>query len=176
MEFMEANKMQPIDMDDIEPSFESFKQRHHSVLDEVVAKQPETKKVADITREYLHLTANVINIKFPRIQTISSEELINKVKNYQFWEYHDMMVRIMKTEEQKIAAKQKAEHEAKIANGHQQQAQGGMINKLRNFFGGSSGNGNGKRESKVVGNRKKMIEPAPTLDDAKKKAKEIVKK
>merc|ERR1712176_1547424 len=173
MEFMEANKMQPIDMDDIGPSFESFKQRHHSVSDEVVAKQPETKKVADITREYLHLTANVINIKFPRIQTISSEELINKVKNYQFWEYHDMMVRIMKTEEQKIAAKQKAQKEAKLANGHQQSSAQGMINKLRNFFGGSSGNGNGKRESKVVV-RKKMIEPAPTLDDAKKKAKEIV--
>merc|ERR1712129_388257 len=86
-----------------------------------------------------------------------------------------------------MGAKQKAEHEAKIANGHQQRAQGGMINKLRNFFGGSGG-GNGKRESKVVGgNRKKMIEQrnassstvekaAPTLDDAKKKAKEIVKK
>merc|ERR1712113_1045126 len=66
--------------------------------------QPEkkTERVADVTREYLHLTASVVNMKFPRIQHISSEELINKVKNYAFWEYHDMMVRIMKTEEQKM--------------------------------------------------------------------------
>merc|ERR1712228_534895 len=59
------------------------------------------KEVADVVREYLNLTASVVNMKFPRIQTISSEELIMKVQNYAFYEYHDMMVNIMRTEEQK---------------------------------------------------------------------------
>lgn len=175
MEFM-ANS-NPIQMDDIEQSFESDKQRL-SVSEEV--KKPEPKKVADITREYLHLTANVINIKFPRIQTISSEDLINKVKNYQFWEYHDMMVRIMKTEEQKIAAKQKAAKEAKMANGNRSsQAQGGIINKFRSFFGGNNAQ---KRATNNVGKYRQMRgasttdKAAPTLDDVRKKTKEIVKK
>ena len=97
------------------------------------------REVVDVEREYLNLTASVVNMKFPRVNHISSEELINKVKNYNFWEYHDMMVRIMKTEEQKLKAKQKAEQEAKLAaNGSSATQQSGMLSRFRNFFGGPS--------------------------------------
>jgi len=95
------------------------------------------KEVADVTREYLHLTASVVNMKFPKVRHISSEELINKVKNYQFWEYHDMMVRIMKTEEQKMVAKQK-EDEEKQKQSNEQQQPTGMLSRFRNFFGGGA--------------------------------------
>merc|ERR1719273_1603788 len=88
------------------------------------SESPITKKkeVADVTREYLHLTASVVNMKFPKIQHVSSEELINKVKNYQFWEYHDMMVNIMRMEEQQ----QLKEQEAKQAKERQKRLENGV--------------------------------------------------
>merc|ERR1712113_171011 len=96
--------------------------------------------VADVTREYLHLTASVVNMKYPGIQHITSEDLINKVKNYQFFEYHDMMVNIMRMEQEK---KQKEEEEKKakarqqrLENGQKQQKpeSSGYLSRFRNFF------------------------------------------
>ena len=105
--------------------------------------------VADVTREYLHLTASVVNMKFPRIQHITSEELINKVKNYQFWEYHDMMVNIMRMEEQKL----QKEAEAKRREGRQQLRANGLRQKQKyehsGFLGGIFGVGSQKKKSKV---------------------------
>ena len=109
------------------------------------AKGSSHKEVADVTREYLHLTASVVNMKFPRIQHITSEELINKVKNYQFWEYHDMMVNIMRMEEQKqqkeAEAKRREERQQlRAANGQRQQKveSAGVLSRFRNFFGGNN--------------------------------------
>jgi len=68
-------------------------------------KKPNTKpmdNVPDVVREYLHLTASVVKMKFPKVQSLSSEELISKVKNLPFMEYHDHMIRIMKKRRIKI--------------------------------------------------------------------------
>merc|ERR1740131_322004 len=84
-------------------------------------KKAKEKQVADVTREYLHLTASVVNMKFPRIQHISDEELINKVKNYAFYEYHDTMVQIMRTEAEKMKKAAEEEKQNKL-NGQQGQS------------------------------------------------------
>merc|ERR1712130_488173 len=69
---------------------------------------------------------------------------------------------------------------AKAANGQQQQAQGsGIINKFRNFFGGN--NATQKRASnvgkyRIAKNDTTDVSGQSLSDDARKKAKEIVKK
>jgi len=58
--------------------------------------------VPDVIKEYLHLTASAVKIKFPRVTTFTSEQLINQVKSLPFFQYHDYMSRIMEKEENKI--------------------------------------------------------------------------
>jgi len=62
--------------------------------------------VPDVIKEYLHLTASAVKIKFPHIQTFSSQQLINQAKSLPFFQFHDYMVRIMEKEEHKIKAQQ----------------------------------------------------------------------
>ena len=95
--------------------------------------------MAKVVREYLHITATVVAMKFPQIQHMSSEELIQRVKNYEFWEYHDRMIRIMLKEKQKMVDKERAEMEAKAASGntsnHKQQTnQSGMHRDLEKYL------------------------------------------
>ena len=56
------------------------------------------KKVFDKIKEYLHLTASAVKIKFPTVKTIQSDELIKRVKELPFYKYHDQMTRIMEQE------------------------------------------------------------------------------
>lgn len=56
------------------------------------------KKVFDKIKEYLHLTASAVKIKFPMVKTIQSNELIKRVKELPFYKYHDQMTRIMEQE------------------------------------------------------------------------------
>lgn len=119
------------------------------------------REAPDVTREYLHLTASVVNMKFARIKHIESEELIKQVKNYQFWEYHDMMVNIMRMEEQKMQkeeeAKREEEKRRRMQNGQQQQEQSsGMLTSFRNFFTG------GNRTKKAMANQSKVSNQSKT--------------
>jgi len=61
-----------------------------------------TKNVPDVVKEYLHLTASAVKIKFPQIDTISSEQLIQQVQDFPFSDYYDHMMRIMKNEQAKL--------------------------------------------------------------------------
>ena len=111
--------------------------------------------MADVVKEYLHLTATAVKIKHPKVTTIASEELIKKVSQFSFWEYHDHMVRIMELEEKKLEAKQKKEEEEKQLAAmkekqlRQSQQNTGILGKFRNFWrGGSSNNTNSSRDSR----------------------------
>merc|ERR1712154_200572 len=143
--------------------------------------QKPQKQVTEVTKEYLHLTASVVSMKFPKINHIPSDELINKVKNYQFFEYHDMMVRIMKTEQQKMIAKAKLEKEAKIANSNKgQKPPTGALGAFRNFFGGFGRQRGTSQPAKSPTNnqqiKNRIIHKTANLkEDAKKTAKEIGK-
>jgi len=138
-----------IDNVSAQPSIRGFDDGDHSFLERENSyigssgSSPKARAevvVADVTREYLHLTASVVNMKYPGIQHITSEDLINKVKNYQFFEYHDMMVNIMRMEQEK---KQKEEEEKKakarqqrLENGQKQQKpeSSGYLSRFRKFF------------------------------------------
>eukprot|EP01084_Bolivina_argentea_P313760 543392_1 len=156
MEQVEFANKDPMTLEEME-QYSDYND-YNSMSGSPTHKKPE-KKVADVTREYLHLTASVVNMKFPRIQ-YSSEELIAKVKNYQFWEYHDMMVRIMKTEETKMLEKQKAEQETKATA-----PRGGMLGKFRNFFGTKTQPKEVKNPKET--NRRSMIAPKTQLKGIK---------
>jgi len=61
-----------------------------------------TKNIPDVIKEYLHLTASAVKIKFPQIDTITSEQLIQQVQDFPFSDYYDHMIRIMQNEQAKI--------------------------------------------------------------------------
>eukprot|EP01084_Bolivina_argentea_P261721 442416_1 len=154
----QGNSNGPINLEDLEENeeseeYENVKTKTSRSGSPTHKKEEKKQNVADVTREYLHLTASVVKMKFPqRLQHITSEELIKKVRNYQFWEYHDMMVQIMKTAEQKILKKEKEAKQAMLQN-QSQQTSGGFLNKFRGIFGGGSSStnkqkGGGRRSSK----------------------------
>jgi len=64
-------------------------------------------EVPSVIREYLHLSASVVKIKFPEVQT-TSEDLIKQVEGLTFFQYHDYMVKIMENQMAKITAEKKA--------------------------------------------------------------------
>jgi len=68
-----------------------LKKRHEEIM----------KNVPNVVREYLHLTATVAKLKYPKVN-INSEELILKVKDLSFIDYYDHMIRIMKNEDSKV--------------------------------------------------------------------------
>ena len=160
--FMDQASNQPYEYDENEEYIDANTRESRSASPK--HKQTEEKKeekVVDVIREYLHLTAQVVKWKFPKNE-MSSEDLINKTRNYQFHEYHDMMVRIMKTEEQKRIAKEKAEKELAAQQGDQtgnnQQKPKGFIFAMRNFFGGGQqGRGQSKSVSNPSGQGRKSI-------------------
>ena len=106
---------------------------------EMAKKNVKKEAMADVLREYLHITATVVKMKFPQLKYVDSEELINKVKNCQFWEYHDKMIRIMMQEKQRMIAKEReiAQSERK-ANQKQQTNQSGKLSRFIKMFDGPS--------------------------------------
>jgi len=62
--------------------------------------------VRNATREYLHLTASAVKIKFHHVSTVTSEQLISNAKSLPFFQYHDYMVHLMEQEESKIKMKE----------------------------------------------------------------------
>eukprot|EP01084_Bolivina_argentea_P215671 366213_1 len=56
------------------------------------------KKAFDKIKEYLHLSASAVKIKYPTVKDIQSDELIKRVRELPFYKYHDQMVRIMETQ------------------------------------------------------------------------------
>jgi len=78
---------------------------HVSVMSKGYSRLKEEKRrpeVPHVIKEYLHLTASIVKTKFPKIDTISSEQLIAKVQDCNFCDYYDMMMRIMKNEQMKL--------------------------------------------------------------------------
>eukprot|EP01084_Bolivina_argentea_P005713 10781_1 len=65
-------------------------------------KEKDEKSFEETKKEYLHLTATVINIKYPQIEHISPVDLINRVEHCNFWEYYDKMQKIMENEINKM--------------------------------------------------------------------------
>ena len=96
--------------------------------------------VPDVIKEYLHLTASAVKIKYPKITNITSEELIGQAKSLPFFQYHDYMVRIMEKEStnQEISKKQQLKEREQL-RAHQKK----KLQKRRSFlslFGGWLGN------------------------------------
>mmetsp|Transcript_21548 Transcript_21548/g.34553 ORF Transcript_21548/g.34553 Transcript_21548/m.34553 type:complete len:677 (-) Transcript_21548:192-2222(-) len=104
-------------------------------------KQSRDQRAFDKIKEYLHLTASAVKIKYPTIKSIQSDELIKKVKELPFYKYHDQMVRIMETEIKKIE-RQKSMLQTKPEDGNGSQP---TMQRRRsfldifNFFGGDKG-------------------------------------
>jgi len=67
------------------------------------AEKKERKKqafVPDVLKEYMHLTATAVKIKYPRVN-IESADLIEKVKFEPYYNYFERMTQIMQAEEAK---------------------------------------------------------------------------
>ena len=62
--------------------------------------QKEEQKEKDPIREYLHLTASAVKMKYPKVE-IETGELIKRVESLAFYQYHDQMVRIIQMEAKK---------------------------------------------------------------------------
>ncbi|ETO23372.1 erythrocyte binding protein, partial [Reticulomyxa filosa] len=58
-------------------------------------------QVPDVLKEYLHLTATAVKIKYPNVQ-IESDELMKKVQFEPYFNYYERMTQIMQAEEAKI--------------------------------------------------------------------------
>mmetsp|Transcript_7220 Transcript_7220/g.6462 ORF Transcript_7220/g.6462 Transcript_7220/m.6462 type:complete len:605 (+) Transcript_7220:358-2172(+) len=69
------------------------------------------KKAFDKIKEYLHLTASAVKIKYPTVKKIQSDELIKRVKELPFYKYHDQMVRIMEAQLKKLRDLEKAKNQ-----------------------------------------------------------------
>eukprot|EP01084_Bolivina_argentea_P142714 250687_1 len=67
-----------------------------------ISEESRDKKAFDKIKEYLHLTASAVKIKYPTVKNIQSDELIKSVKDLPFYKYHDQMVRIMETQIKKV--------------------------------------------------------------------------
>ncbi|ETO02290.1 hypothetical protein RFI_35146, partial [Reticulomyxa filosa] len=78
--------------------------------DEKTTKMTEKDKedfVADVIKEYLHLSASSVKIKFPLVSAISNEMLIEQTRHLPFYQYHDFMVRIMEKEMKRLEEEKK---------------------------------------------------------------------
>ena len=72
----DSNSNQPYEYDDSQEYDNNTRDSRTSSpkhKPEPVKEEKKEERVADVTREYLHLTASVVNMKFPRIQHISSD-------------------------------------------------------------------------------------------------------
>ena len=67
-----------------------------------ISEETRDKKAFDKIKEYLHLTASAVKIKYPTVKNIQSDELIKRVRELPFYKYHDQMVRIMEQQIKKI--------------------------------------------------------------------------
>ncbi|ETO24561.1 hypothetical protein RFI_12595, partial [Reticulomyxa filosa] len=106
--------------------------------------------VADVIKEYLHLSASSVKIKFPLVMAISNEMLIEQTKHLPFYQYHDFMVRIMekemkRTEEEK-KKKQLEEEEKRKSADLMLQKSNSRRSLLGNFFGLFAGKEDGKEQ------------------------------
>jgi len=76
----------------------------------------DNKEVAfDKIKEYLHLTASAVKIKYPTVRGVASADLIKRVKELPFYKYHDQMVKIMENEIKKKREKQREKREKEKA-------------------------------------------------------------
>merc|ERR1712228_991624 len=66
-----------------------------------MSQESRDKKAFDKIKEYLHLSASAVKIKYPTVRNIGSDDLIKKVKELPFYKYHDQMVKIMENEMKK---------------------------------------------------------------------------
>merc|ERR1712154_351516 len=96
------------------------------------------KKAFDKIREYLHLTASAVKIKYPTVKNMQSDELIKKVKDLPFYKYHDQMVRIMESQIKQIQKEKNKTHLNKNDNKsipHLPKQRSSFLS-IFNFFGG----------------------------------------
>jgi len=101
----------------------------------VVSKLKEEKRrneVPHVIKEYLHLTASIVKTKFPNINTISSEQLIEKVQDFNFCDYYDLMMRIMKNEQMKLNQQNTTSNTSSTS----------FFSKFKGFFGFNDENNN----------------------------------
>jgi len=108
---VEKEKLIEKSMENINPLNE-IKKKHEEIM----------KNVPNVVREYLHLTATVAKLKYPNVN-ISSEELIQKVKDLSFIDYYDHMIRIMKNEDSKLR-KLEYEQQQEILNRQRSKSMG----------------------------------------------------
>jgi len=104
------------------------------------------KAVPDVVKEYLYLTASAVKIKFPKIDTVSSEQLILQVQDLPFSDYYEHMFRIMKNEQLKLdeeLAKKNASRKQQMQQQQQQQQQSqGFLAKFRGLFSSTAPSSN----------------------------------
>eukprot|EP01083_Nonionella_stella_P000611 1718_1 len=62
----------------------------------------DNKAFDKLIKEYLHLTASAVKIKYPSVRNIQSDQLIKRVKDLPFYKYHDQMTRIMEQQIKKL--------------------------------------------------------------------------
>ena len=91
------------------------------------------KKAFDKIKEYLHLTASAVKIKYPTVKNIQSDELIKRVKELPFYKYHDQMVRIMEAQLKKLRDAEKAKNQQLHTTGEFDEAPP-MLAKRRSFL------------------------------------------
>ncbi|ETO23972.1 hypothetical protein RFI_13188 [Reticulomyxa filosa] len=72
--------------------------------------------VADVIKEYLHLSASSVKIKFPLVTSITNEMLIEQTRHLPFYQYHDFMVRIMEKEIKRMEEAKKKNKKKKNVN------------------------------------------------------------
>jgi len=83
--------------------------------------QEKTEKAFDKIKEFLHLTASAVKIKYPTVRTVQSDDLIKRVKQLPFYKYHDQMVRVMevelkKEERERQRERAKSKNDLKVAS------------------------------------------------------------
>jgi len=69
---------------------------------------PET---SEEIQKYLHITASVVKLHFPKIEEVSSKWLIDMVKQAPFYLYHDLMMNYMRQLNKEIAEEETNESE-----------------------------------------------------------------
>ncbi|ETO20612.1 hypothetical protein RFI_16606 [Reticulomyxa filosa] len=103
-----------------EPALEEQEEGHKKNEKETgdkVKKMSEKDKeefVADVIKEYLHLSASSVKIKYPLVTTISNEALIEQTKHLPFYQYHDFMVRIMEKEIKRMEDEKRKKKEEEL--------------------------------------------------------------
>jgi len=93
--------------------------------------------VADVIKEYLHLSASSVKIKYPLVINISNETLIEQTRHLPFYQYHDFMIRIMEKEIKRMEEVKKKKQEGEPKKSQADFVVPKMTNRrsLGNFFG-----------------------------------------